>query len=81
MHIDFDADPLLIEALSKGKVHSFLVQQAYMIGYQAVRLALQSLRGELSAQPVNIALPVQQVNRENLAQWLQARKVELTVNP
>ena len=52
-----------------------------MIGYQAVRLALQSLRGELSAQSVNIALPVQQVSRENLAQWLQARKVELTVNP
>lgn len=81
LHVGFDADPLLLEALSKGEVHSLMVQQAHVIGYQAVQLAVQSLRGELSAQPVNIALPVQQVNRENLAQWLQTQKVALTVKP
>lgn len=81
LHVGFDADPLLLEALSKGEVHSLMVQQAHVIGYQAVRLAVQSLRGELSAQPVHVALQVQQVNRENLAQWLQTQKVALTVNP
>lgn len=81
VHVGFDGDQLLLDALSEGEVHSLMIQQAHAIGYQAVQLAVQSLRGELSAQPVNIALPVQQVNRENLAQWLQARKVELTANP
>lgn len=81
VHIGFDGDQLLLDALREGEVHSLMIQQAHAIGYQAVQLAVQSLRGELSAQPVNIALPVQQVNRENLAQWLQARKVELTANP
>ncbi len=81
VHVGFDGDQLLPDALSEGEVHSLMIQQTHAIGYQAVQLAVQSLRGELSAQPVNIALPVQQVSRENLAQWLQARKVELTVNP
>ncbi|MDO9619225.1 MAG: substrate-binding domain-containing protein [Pseudomonas sp.] len=81
LHIGFDADPLLLEALSKGEIHSLMIQQAHAIGYQAVQLAAQSLRGELAAQPVNIALQVQQVSRENLAQWQRAREVELTANP
>lgn len=81
VHVGFDGDQLLLDALREGEVHSLMIQQAHAIGYQAVQLVVQSLRGELSAQPVNIALPVQQVNRENLAQWLQTRKVELTANP
>lgn len=81
LHVGFDADPLLLDALSKGEVHSLMVQQAHAIGYQAVQLAARSMRGELSAQPVNVALPVQQVSRENLAQWLQTQKLALTFKP
>jgi len=81
VHIGFDGDQLLIEALRKGEVHSLMIQQAHAIGYQAVQLAARSMRGELSPQPVNIALQVQQVSRENLAQWQRAREMELTANP
>lgn len=81
LHIGFDADPLLIEALSKGEIYSLMIQQAHTIGYQAVQLAAKSIRGELPPQPVNVALQVKQVNRENLAQWQRAREFELSGSP
>lgn len=81
LHIGFDADPLLIEALSKGEIHSLMIQQAHSIGYQAVQLAAQSMRGESPAQPVHVVLQVKQVNRGNLAQWQRARDFELSGNP
>lgn len=81
LHIGFDADPLLIDALSKGEIHSLMIQQAHAIGYQAVQLAAQGLRGELPPQAMNVALQVKQVNRENLAQWQLAREMELSGNP
>ena len=81
LHVGFDADPVLIEALDKGEIYSLMIQQAHAIGYQAVQLAARSIRGEISPQPVNIALQVQRVSRENLAQWQRARQMELTSNP
>ena len=67
--------------MRKGEIHSLMIQQAHTIGYQAVQLAAQSLRGELPPQPVSVALQVKQVNRENLAQWQRAREFELSGNP
>ena len=81
LHVGFDGDQVLIDALRKGEIHSLMIQQAHTIGYQAVQLAAQSLRGELPPQPVSIALQVKQVNRENLAQWQRAREFELSGNP
>lgn len=81
LHVGFDADQLLIDALRKGEVHSLMIQQAHTIGYQAVQLAALSLRGELPSQPVNVVLQVKQVNRENLTQWQRARDSELSGNP
>lgn len=81
VHIGFDGDQLLIDALRQGEIHSLMIQQAHAIGYQAVQLAAQSLRGELAPPPVNIALQVRQVTRENLAQWQRERELELTANP
>lgn len=69
LHIGFDDDPLLIDALRKGEIHSLMIQQAHTIGYRAVLLAAQGLRDELPAERVNIALPVRRVTRDNLAQW------------
>ena len=52
LHVGFDADPLLLEALSKGEVHSLMVQQAHVIGYQAVQLAVQTVRTASMTRPV-----------------------------
>ncbi|WP_339523201.1 substrate-binding domain-containing protein [Pseudomonas sp. EA_35y_Pfl2_R111] len=81
LHVGFDADPLLIDALSKGEIHSLMVQQAHAIGYQAVELAAKSLRGELPLQPVSVALQAKRVNRDNLAQWQRMLKLELSASP
>ena len=81
LHVGFDADPLLIDALSKGEIHSLMVQQAHAIGYQAVQLAAKSLHGELPLQPVNVALQAKRVNRDNLAQWQRMLDLELSANP
>jgi ribose transport system substrate-binding protein len=77
VHIGFDADDLLIDALRKGEIHSLMVQQPHAIGYQAVQLAAQGLRGELPLQPVSVVLQVKRVNRTNLAQWQRAQTLEL----
>jgi len=78
--VGFDADDLLLDALRQGDIHSLMIQQAHAIGYQAVQLAAQGLRGKLPLEPVNVALQVRLVNRENLAQWEQSRESELSAN-
>jgi len=80
LHVGFDADDLLLDALRQGDIHSLMIQQAHAIGYQAVQLAVQGLRGKLPLEPVNVALQVRLVNRENLAQWEQSRESELSAN-
>ncbi|MGE6792550.1 substrate-binding domain-containing protein [Pseudomonas guineae] len=81
LHIGFDGDALLLDALRKGEIHSLFIQQAHAIGYRAVQLAAQGLRGELPSEPVNIALQVRQVTRGNLAQWEQDLELELSGSP
>lgn len=80
LHVGFDADDVLLDALRQGDIHSLMIQQAYAIGYQAVQMAAQGIRGTLPLEPVNIALQAQVVSRENLAQWEQARESELAAN-
>lgn len=81
LHIGFDGDPLLLEALRQGDIHSLFIQQTHAIGYQAVKLAAQALRGELPATPVSILLEVWQVERDTLADWQRARALELNAQP
>ena len=81
LHVGFDGDPLLLEALRQGDIHGLFIQQTHAIGYQAVKLAVQALRGELPATPVNIQLDVWQVDRDNLAEWQRARALELSAEP
>jgi ribose transport system substrate-binding protein len=83
LHIGFDDDSVLIDALRKGDIHSLMIQQARIIGYRAVALAAQGLRGELPLETVNIALPVRQVSRDNLTQWEldMARELPMSGRP
>jgi ribose transport system substrate-binding protein len=83
LHIGFDGDSVLIDALRKGDIHSLMIQQARTIGYRAVALAAQGLRDELPAERVNIALSVRRVSRDNLAQWEQdtARELRMSGRP
>lgn len=81
LHIGFDGDQLLLEALRQGDIHSLFIQQTHAIGYQAVKLAAQALRGELAETPVSIQLDVWQVDRGNLAEWQRARALELSAEP
>lgn len=81
LHVGFDGDQLLLEALRQGEVYSLLIQQTHAIGYQAVKLAAQALRGELGEAPVRIQLDVWQVDRDNLAEWQRARALEQGAEP
>lgn len=83
LHIGFDGDALLIDALRKGDIHALFIQQAHAIGYRAVQLAAQGLRGELPSTQVNIPLPVTEVNRANLDQWEfdVEQEVKMSANP
>lgn len=81
LHVGFDGDQLLLEALRQGDIHGLFIQQTHAIGYQAVKLAAQALRGELPATPVSIQLDVWQLDRDNLAEWQRARALELSAQP
>lgn len=73
LHVGFDGDPLLLDALLKGEIHSLFIQQGSAIGYQSVSMAAQALRGELPAERVSVALEVERVGRDNLVQWQKAQ--------
>lgn len=48
VHIGFDADPLLVEALRRGELTALLLQQPWEMGYRSVWAAHQHLRGSRS---------------------------------
>lgn len=65
VHIGFDANPQLVEALRSGEMAGLLVQQPYQMGYQSVELALRHLRGEPDA-PRTIGLAAVWVEPQGL---------------
>lgn len=67
VHIGFDANPQLVDALRNGHMAGLLVQQPYQMGFQSVELAVRYLDGELTA-PSNVALAAIFVERHNLAE-------------
>jgi ribose transport system substrate-binding protein len=71
VHIGFDGDEVLLEAMRLGDLHALLVQQPQAMGYQAVKLAHQALRTGLSQEPVHMALEARLITRDNLS---EARK-------
>ena len=73
LHVGFDGDPLLIEALRSGEIHSLYIQQAHLLGFRAVQLAARAARGELPAERVVVALDAERIDQGNLAQWEQTQ--------
>lgn len=66
VHIGFDGDEVLLEALRLGDMQALLVQQPRIIGYQAVLLAHQALRTGGSGQPTHTLLPARLITRANM---------------
>lgn len=67
IHIGFDGDSVLIEALRNGELAGLVLQQPYQMGYQGVQQAVRVLRG----QPIKTRqtrLAAHYVNRSNLDQ-------------
>ncbi|MBS7690409.1 substrate-binding domain-containing protein [Pseudomonas lalucatii] len=67
LHLGFDADPLLLEALGSGQIAALMVQQPYRMGYQGVLLAHQALREKrLEPRRREVELEAVLVTRDNL---------------
>ncbi len=67
--IGFDSSQVMLEALKAGEIAALVVQQPYVMGYQAVRMAVSGLRGgPLAGQRQRVALDARVVTRENLQQ-------------
>ena len=66
VHIGFDGDDVLLEALAKGDIHALFIQQPRIIGYQGVKQAHQAMHGRRGETAVHIALDVRLISRANL---------------
>lgn len=66
VHIGFDGDDVLLEALRLGEIQALFIQQPRVIGYQAVKQAHQAM-GRGSAQvPLRMGLKARLITRANL---------------
>jgi ribose transport system substrate-binding protein len=68
LHIGFDGDEVLLEALRLGDIHTLLVQQPRLIGYRAVMLARQMRRSGVAQAPIYIPLGVRLITRANMSE-------------
>lgn len=66
VHIGFDGDEVLLEALRLGDMHALLVQQPRVIGYQSVVLAHQAMQAGMTGPPVHTLLPARLITRANM---------------
>jgi ribose transport system substrate-binding protein len=66
LHIGFDGDEVLLEALRLGDIHALLVQQSRLIGYRAVMLARQMLGSDLTQAAVYTRLEARLITRANM---------------
>lgn len=68
VHVGFDGDEVLLEALRLGDIHALFLQQPRVIGYQAVVQARQAATTGLAKTPVHIALKARLVTRANMSE-------------
>ncbi len=76
VHIGFDGDEVLLEALRLGDLHALLVQQPQVIGEQSVRQAYQALRAGTRGLPQRSLLPAQLVTRTTMLNLFEALGAE-----
>ncbi|HWV10279.1 MAG TPA: substrate-binding domain-containing protein [Pseudomonas sp.] len=66
-HVGFDTSQQLFDALKAGHISALMIQQAYAMGYQSVRLAQRALAGErIEPQRRQVELQAVLVTRDNL---------------
>jgi ribose transport system substrate-binding protein len=72
--VGFDANEETLSGIEKGYVYASIVQDAYNIGYQAVRILADATTGEPNAVPLypTFYLRCDPVVKENLAEMRQA---------
>jgi ribose transport system substrate-binding protein len=72
--VGFDANEETLAGIEKGYVYASIVQDAYNIGYQAVRILADAAEGEPNAVPLypTFYLRCDPVVKENLAEMRQA---------
>jgi ribose transport system substrate-binding protein len=63
--LGFDAHPVFVEAITKGEMQGFVLQNPFEMGYLAVKTAVQHLEGQ--KVPAMIDTGVQIVTPENVA--------------
>ena len=66
VHIGFDAHELMIKALKDNKMHGFIVQRPFLMGYQGVQTAYKAMKG-LNVEPL-IDTGVKFISKNNLNQ-------------
>lgn len=66
VHVGFDGDDVLLEALAAGHIHALFIQQPRVIGYQGVKQAHQAMLAGRGERAVHIALDVRLINRANI---------------
>ena len=67
VHMGFDTNQQLFDALEAGQISGLMIQQAYAMGYQSMRLAQRALAGErIEPQRRQVELEAILVTRDNL---------------
>jgi len=61
--VGFDVRPDFLEALKKGELHGFVVQNPFMMGYQSVKSLLAHMRGEKVEESIDTGAVL--VTKEN----------------
>lgn len=73
--IGFDANTELLNALKKGKINALAVQNPYRIGYQGVKIAVETLQGEFADSRIDTGIVL--ATKENL----DSKKVKRLIDP
>jgi ribose transport system substrate-binding protein len=68
VHVGFDGDEVLLEALRLGDISALFLQQPRLIGYQSVTQARQAATTGLANTPVHTALKARLVTRANMSE-------------
>ena len=69
--VAFDEAPETLSGVSEGAIHGTVVQQPFEFGYQAIKLMVQTLKGDKSVIPPNkqIVIPTLVVKKDNVEEF------------
>jgi ribose transport system substrate-binding protein len=81
--VGFDANDETVAGIEKGHVHASIVQDAYNMGYQAVRILADAAEGDPNAIPLfpTFHLRCDPWTRQNLDAMVKAKTSRIKPNP